>query len=297
MTQILKGFNMLTLNNLLRLIRDGSKLHICIHDISGILEQKRLYVDTEFKTHSKPFCNAAKSTAAGYDTCISCKDKSNRRAAENEDFERVCPFGMTEIIRPVEIAGRVRCIIYLGNIAESPDVLSRDVSDFCKHLGIDSECLLAHSDGTEYASKALVSPDGYYSRLAEYIRETVIELYDPKEAPRNDRGCQSGEHWCVRQVLEYIGMNPTGSISLSSIARLYFINEKYLGRIFKKQTGKTFHQYLTDTRLDRGAQLLKGPGTVIYIAHECGFQNVTYFNRCFKHRFGMTPLEYRKGLK
>ena len=288
---------MLTLNNLLRLIRDGSKLHICIHDISGILEQKRLAVDTEFKTHSKPFCNAAKCTVAGYDTCISCKDSSNRRAAENEDFERVCPFGMTEIIRPVEIAGRVRCIIYLGNIAESPDALSKDVSSSCKRLGISSECLLAHMNDTEYASRNSVSPDGYYSRLANYIRETVIALYDPKEAPRHEGSRQSSEHWCVRQVLEYIDTNPTGSITLSSIARLYFINEKYLGRIFKNQTGKTFHQYLTDTRLDRGARLLEGSDTVINIAHECGFQNVTYFNRCFKYRFGMTPLEYRKGLK
>ncbi len=288
---------MLTLNNLLRLIRDGSKLHICIHDISGILGQKKLSVDTEFKTHSKPFCNAAKSTVAGYDTCISCKDKSNRRAAENEDFERVCPFGMTEIIRPVEIAGRVRCIIYLGNIAESPDALSKDVSNFCKRLGISSECLLESLDGTEYASRNSVSPEGFYSRLADYIRETVIELYDQREVARHEESRQSGEHWCVRQVLEYIDTNPTGSITLSSIARLYFINEKYLGRIFKKQIGKTFHQYLTDTRLDKGAKLLEGTDSVIYVAHECGFQNVTYFNRCFKHRFGMTPLEYRKSHK
>mgnify|MGYP000317367284 CR=1 FL=1 len=62
----------------------------------------------------------------------------------------------------------------------------------------------------------------------------------------------------------------------------------------KKVTGQGFTAYLNDHRLNLAAELLRiTDATVLDIAGRVGFDNLSYFNRLFKRRYGMTPREYR----
>ncbi len=282
---------MLTLNTLLDLVCGRTKIHICIHDISGILRHERLQIDAKYCTHTKPVCNAAKSTPVGFDACIACKDASNRRAASGEDFSRRCPFGIYEIIRPAVIDGKVKCIIYLGNLSENVEESVTDAKRTCDLLGISDEDITSELYDTEVTNNCNV---GYYEKLADFIRDCIAELYDEADAMRFEQD-ETSKHWCVERAEEYICKNYENGMALSSVASLYFINEKYLGRIFKKQTGKTFHEYLTDVRLEKSTELLLKKYSVISVSHMCGFMNVTYFNRCFKRKYGISPGEYRKS--
>lgn len=82
---------------------------------------------------------------------------------------------------------------------------------------------------------------------------------------------------------------------LGAMAELFHYNPKYLGRRFKEKTGQSVSQYCNRRRLERAATLLSGSdGSVLRIATELGFNNVTYFNRLFKEHYGLTPTEYRK---
>ncbi len=282
---------MLTLNTLLDLVCGRTKIHICIHDISGILRHERLQIDAKYCTHTKPVCNAAKSTPVGFDACIACKDASNRRAASGEDFSRRCPFGIYEIIRPAVIDGKVKCIIYLGNLSENVGDSKVRAEKTCNDLGIKSHDIIKELHNTE-----LINSDdrdkSYYEKLADFIRDFITELYNSSDTESDN--ITEKRHWCVEKAEDYILKNYENSMTLSSVASLYFINEKYLGRIFKKQTGKTFHQYLTDVRLGHSIKLLAENHSVISVSHMCGFVNVTYFNRCFKEKYGISPGEYRK---
>ena len=59
-------------------------------------------------------------------------------------------------------------------------------------------------------------------------------------------------------------------------------------------TGTTFAAYLNERRLATAAELLRTTDdTVLTIAGQVGFDNLSNFNRQFKARFGMTPRQYR----
>lgn len=82
--------------------------------------------------------------------------------------------------------------------------------------------------------------------------------------------------------------------TLKDIAKVCFINEKYLGRIFIKETGQTFREYLTQRRLERAQSLLEHTDEdIIKVALDCGFTSHSYFTNVFKKQFNMTPKEYR----
>ena len=82
---------------------------------------------------------------------------------------------------------------------------------------------------------------------------------------------------------------------LRDLAAVCYFNEKYAGRLFKAQTGQSFHQYLAAYRLDRAGEMLReGSRAVADVARDCGFESTSYFNRLFRERFGRSPGAYRK---
>ena len=84
-------------------------------------------------------------------------------------------------------------------------------------------------------------------------------------------------------------------VTLKNTAKAYFVNEKYLGRIFKKYTGMSFHEYLLITRLNAAKSKLEHTNmSIVDISTECGFCSSAYFGNVFKKKFGCTPNEYRK---
>ncbi len=67
-------------------------------------------------------------------------------------------------------------------------------------------------------------------------------------------------------------------------------------RCFADLTGATPRQYLLRTRLRRAAMRLKKESTrIIDIALDCGFGDVSNFNRVFRAEFGLSPRSYRRS--
>ena len=68
----------------------------------------------------------------------------------------------------------------------------------------------------------------------------------------------------------------------------------YFSTVFKKETGKTFINYLTDYRMEQAVDLLLTKDEKTYIiAEKVGYSDPNYFSYVFKKQFGMSPTKYR----
>jgi transcriptional regulator GlxA family with amidase domain len=98
----------------------------------------------------------------------------------------------------------------------------------------------------------------------------------------------------ILKIQEYMKENYTKDIRLADIAGYIGLSEKALCRFFKTHTSQTLLACLNEIRIEASAQMLRETDDPISgIAYTCGFNTVSHFNKVFKQRKRMTPMEYR----
>lgn len=99
----------------------------------------------------------------------------------------------------------------------------------------------------------------------------------------------------IKHVLTYMEDHFREPLRISTLAALCNFSEVHFMTLFKKTIGTSCIEYLNLYRLNRAAALLiTTDDSVLNIAFDCGFTNISYFNRQFRSKYQMTPLEYRK---
>lgn len=88
------------------------------------------------------------------------------------------------------------------------------------------------------------------------------------------------------------------SLTAEDMANHIGISVRHLNRLLKKYFNLTFRQKLTDTRIEVSKGFLKRTDhSIEEISEKTGFSSVEYFYKCFKHKTGVPPGEYRKSWK
>ena len=99
----------------------------------------------------------------------------------------------------------------------------------------------------------------------------------------------------LRAVLQWISAHYSEPVCVADAAALCQCSPNHFMRWFRQMTGQTFIIFLREYRLNAAAEALRTTeDTILSISEQCGFENLSYFNREFKAHFGMTPREYRK---
>ncbi len=97
-------------------------------------------------------------------------------------------------------------------------------------------------------------------------------------------------------AIDFMEEHYTERITLPQIAEKAGMNPQYFCRFFKKQTLSTPITYLNALRIRRAKELLRRTDlSVLEVAMQSGFENVSFFIKRFKAATGKTPLAYRKG--
>ena len=85
-------------------------------------------------------------------------------------------------------------------------------------------------------------------------------------------------------------------LSVGAVAQSLSVTPRYVQRLFEAD-GTTFSEFLTGQRLARAHRLLcepsSSPTAISTIAYDVGFGDLSYFNRCFRRQYGVTPREVR----
>ena len=97
---------------------------------------------------------------------------------------------------------------------------------------------------------------------------------------------------------QYIDLHYMEDLSLEQAAEAVSANPSYLSYIFRKETGITFLQYLTNVRLQAACRLLtEQPGLSLEdVASRVGYHSASYFHKIFRTRFGVSPRQWKPGM-
>ncbi|ROR30387.1 two-component system response regulator YesN [Mobilisporobacter senegalensis] len=112
---------------------------------------------------------------------------------------------------------------------------------------------------------------------------TICEYIDEMK-PQNTLG----------KVIDYIEHHYKEDLKIETLSKIFHYSSNYLGKQFKKETGKSFNSFLDDLRIKEAEKLLGNSKLKIYeIAQITGFHDPDYFAAKFKKHMGISPKEYR----
>ena len=253
----------------------GSKLHIGVVFPENGANEKCI-LPHEHTIHSSPICDFFKNIPGGFAKCLQCRKCTIQRAEdEKKPFWAYCVHGVLEYTAPVVMLGRVVAIVFVGNIL-TPEGEGR----MAPMLG---DCVGVLESMEETVSEQRV--ETVAGIVSSYIM-MLLEKYPDKKA---------GNKSIIENVKAYVLANLEYDLKLSDIAELFFYNEVYLGRLFKKEVGESFKDYVNGLRIRRATELLETELSITEISERVGYTGVSYFNRVFKARLGLSPTEYRAG--
>lgn len=99
----------------------------------------------------------------------------------------------------------------------------------------------------------------------------------------------------IGRMRDYLAESYTEKISLDSLSAQFFLSKSYLQRQFKRYTGLSPLEFLTQTRISEAKKLLRTTSLPIQtVALQVGFEDPSYFIQVFRHQESMTPLKYKK---
>ena len=187
---------------------------------------------------------------------------------------------------------------------------SRNLINFAENF-ISPEILAAASGlGYLYSNKALSSHiDAIFALIEEeYYKKDPLSIHALRTHTEqllllmirsgNEKKREAEGNATVEKAVKYIQENYMNEVRLSAVAKLMNVSAEHLSRIFKKETGFGFNEYLTLYRLQRAEYILANePGRAIgEIAYFCGFNDSNYFSYKFKQHYGIPPTKAREGI-
>ena len=128
--------------------------------------------------------------------------------------------------------------------------------------------------------------------LKEYLKQRITAVID-KINLSNERKANRK----IAEIKEYIVQNiHQADLSLSGIAKEFYISPSHLSRLFKQETNQTIVEYITKIRIEKAVRLLKDTDLKVYqVGEKVGIADPHYFSIIFKKNTGSSVNDFRKG--
>lgn len=164
--------------------------------------------------------------------------------------------------------------------------LITEIFRFGANNQINLETIFGEDSDVYTQAMQLESPEA----LGEWLQENCLEIQRQVLSERSDTTKSF-----VTRAIEYVKEHYADSnLSIETICGYLNVSAAYFSTVFKKETGKTFINYLTDYRMEEALELLLTQNEKTYvIAAKVGYSDPNYFSYVFKKQFGMSPSKYK----
>jgi len=144
--------------------------------------------------------------------------------------------------------------------------------------------------GSELGEERWVALKFHFMSVLFHLRHAFAAA-SCQSLPTNDRSLREDR---LRRSLDYVSLHAHESVSQPAAARAAGMSTSRFRAFFKETTGWGFAQYVRELRVERVAKLLRETDdSVATLAHMTGFADQSHLLRCFKAKYGMSPLAYR----
>ena len=145
---------------------------------------------------------------------------------------------------------------------------------------------------SEYLVKPVLKQD-----LAEAVERLVPEMTAEEVQKEGEEGSFKKTD-TIAYIKKYIRENYGRDLSLDVLGEAAHLHPAYLSRVFKETTQENLSGYITSVRMEKAAQLLEETDLRIHeVMKQVGYQKSQHFAKLFREKFGVTPTEYRQGLR
>ena len=146
---------------------------------------------------------------------------------------------------------------------------------------------------TELSRSTSANSRAAWEELSVLLAGQAIQLATGFSSKRD--GAPTGAVERVTTIVRAIEQHPDMRLTLRTLAREAKLSPYHLLRTFEQLTGVTPHQYILRARLRKAAvRVAEEPAKILDIALDCGFGDVSNFNRAFRAEFGLSPRAFRR---
>jgi AraC-like DNA-binding protein len=166
--------------------------------------------------------------------------------------------------------------------------------------------LFSASYGLAFSSQGLAEPIAELPNKVGVEKVSALMLILQQLTTQKPKKLASGYFRPVRGtenekriniICQYVQKHASEKFSLEKIATLVHLSRSAFCKFFKRATGQTFTDYVNDIRIGNACELLiESEKHINEIAYQSGFDSLTYFNRIFIKKKGVTPRKFRQQL-
>lgn len=114
-----------------------------------------------------------------------------------------------------------------------------------------------------------------------------------RPSPINEEAFQYYQR--LERVRDFVRENYSETVRLEAVARIAGMQSAYFSDFFKRKVGVSFSEWLQQIRIAKAVDLIYTRNhSITHIAHEAGFANLRSFERAFRKRTDLTPVEFKK---